>query len=74
MESRTLEMVLRQLPLTPKRDEKKMMKKFFEWLKEDPNDPPTFGGVLAFSNKEIFWFTIIMFTIFSVKIIQSINL
>ena len=53
---------------------KKMMKKFFEWLKEDPNDPPTFGGVLAFSNKEIFWFTIIMFTIFSVKIIQSINL
>ena len=50
------------------------MQELIEWLKEDPNDPPTFGGVLAFSNKEIFWFTIIMFTIFSVKIIQSIDL
>ena len=53
---------------------KTMMKKFFEWLKEDPNDPPTFGGVLAFSNKEIFLFTIVMFTAFAITIIQSINL
>ncbi len=50
------------------------MKKFIEWYKEDPNDPPTFGGVLAFSNKAIFWFTIIVFTAFAIKIIQSINL
>ena len=53
---------------------KTMMKKFFEWLKEGSNNPPTFGGVLACSNKEMFWFTIIMFIAFAVKITQSINL
>jgi hypothetical protein len=50
------------------------MKKIIEWYRKDPNDPPTFVGVLAFSNKEIFWFAIIVFTAFAVKIAQSINL
>ena len=53
---------------------KTIMKKFSKWYKEDSNDPPTFVDVLSFSNKEIFWFTIIVFTAFAIKIIQSINL
>ena len=56
------------------REMKTIMKKFSKWYKEDSNDPPTFVGVLSFSNKEIFWFAIIVFTAFAIKIIQSINL
>jgi hypothetical protein len=50
------------------------MKKFIKWYKEDPNDPPTFVGTLAFSNKELFWFAVLIFTALAIKIALSINL
>jgi hypothetical protein len=50
------------------------MRKYIEWYKKDPNDTPTFVGVLAIPNKLMFWFAFIMFICFAVKIAQSINL
>ncbi len=51
-----------------------MKNKFLKWYNEDPNDPPTFSGVLAMPNKLLFWFAVLSFALLALKMVQLANL
>ncbi len=47
---------------------------FLKWYNKDPNDPPTFSGVLAVSNKQLFWFAVLSLVSLALKMGQLANL
>jgi hypothetical protein len=47
---------------------------FLKWYNKDPNDPPTFSGVLAVSNKSLFWFAVLFLVFLALKMGQLANL
>jgi hypothetical protein len=47
---------------------------FLKWYNKDPNDPPTFSGVLAVSNKSLFWFAVLSLVFLALKMGQLANL